>query len=96
MDPALVQVFGIFGFVAAFFFYLGYKLISRKKTRLSYTCASFYLISAFGLILNIIQRIIDKHDGKIEQDANRRAGSENGFHGLPQHSSFGSVKQTMS
>ena len=62
VDTQLVlQVYVIYGLLMIFMGYLGYKIISRKRTRLSITCALFYLIIVIMFAFNMAYRGINDH-----------------------------------
>ncbi len=59
------QVFGIYGSMMVFFIIIGYKILKRRRSRLSLTCSMFYFLVAGAFLINIVYRVIGLHEVNI-------------------------------
>jgi hypothetical protein len=64
LDPArIIYIYGIEGSLFIIFIILGIKILKREKQRLNLTFASFYLISALGILMNFIYVPLSVREG---------------------------------
>ncbi|UYP46702.1 hypothetical protein NEF87_002987 [Candidatus Lokiarchaeum ossiferum] len=59
VSTAILQTFLINGSIMMMFLFWGYKIIARKRTRISLTLAGVFIIPAIGLFINILYRGFD-------------------------------------
>ncbi|WP_371802649.1 hypothetical protein [Candidatus Lokiarchaeum ossiferum] len=60
-STVILQVYLIYGLIFILFTILGFKILSRKRTRISITLSLTFLVPAVGILINIIYRTVDNY-----------------------------------
>lgn len=65
INTAILQNFLINGTVLITFLILGILIIKRKRNRLTWTLASFFFLTAIGIVFNITYRLLDDYNANL-------------------------------